>query len=150
MSLASPGFASNAHSSTPRLSRRLVAVGGVVDGSISTTMSSFSLTGNWSSIAIRIGKSWPLRTLVLNARSSVFDVVTIRPAEPSLRLTHGALDLDLVVGAEAEPHRLVLAGGRHLAAADKHAVAIDRDPAGQQRRVLGLLEARFEERGRDR
>ena len=50
-------------------------------------MSSFSLTGNWSSIAIRIGKSWPLRTVVLNARSSVFDVVTIRPAEPSLRLT---------------------------------------------------------------
>ena len=46
MSLTSPGFASNAHSSTPRLSRRLVAVGGVVDGSISTWISSFSLTGN--------------------------------------------------------------------------------------------------------
>jgi hypothetical protein len=44
MSLASPGLASNAHSSTPRRSRRLVAVGGVVDGSISTTMSSSSLT----------------------------------------------------------------------------------------------------------
>ena len=86
--------------------------------------------------------------VVLNERSSVFEVVTIRPAEPSLRLTHGALDLDLVVGAEAEPHGFVLAGGRHLAAADEHAVAIDRDPAGQQRRVLVLLEARFEERGR--
>ena len=36
MSLTSPGLASNAHSSTPRLSRRLVAVGGVVEGSIST------------------------------------------------------------------------------------------------------------------
>ena len=46
MSLTSPGLASNAHSSTPRLSRRLVVVGGVVDGSISTWMSSFSLTGN--------------------------------------------------------------------------------------------------------
>jgi len=40
-----------------------------------------------ASIAILIGKSWPLRTVVLNERSSVFDVVTIRPAEPSLRLT---------------------------------------------------------------
>ena len=46
MSLTSAGFASNAHSSTPRLSRKLVVVGGVVDGSISTTMSSFSLTGS--------------------------------------------------------------------------------------------------------
>ena len=64
-------------------------------------------------------------------------------------LDDGALDLDLVVGAETEPHGFVLAGGGHLAAADEHAVAIDRDPAGQQRRVLVLLEAGFEERGRD-
>src|SRR5437870_754442 len=46
ISRTSPALASNAHSSTPRLSRRLVAVGGVDDGSISTWMSSFSLTGN--------------------------------------------------------------------------------------------------------
>src|SRR6478735_2862471 len=45
MSLTSPGLASKAHSSTPRLSRRLVVVGGVVDDSISTWISSFSLTG---------------------------------------------------------------------------------------------------------
>src|SRR5689334_19686148 len=81
MSLTSPALASNAHSSTPRLSRRLVVVGGVDDGNISTTISSFSLTGKWSSIAILIGKSWPLRTVVLKERSSVFDVVTSRPAE---------------------------------------------------------------------
>lgn len=46
MSLTSPGLASNDHSSTPRRSRMLLAVGGVVAGSISTRMSSFSLTGN--------------------------------------------------------------------------------------------------------
>src|SRR6266705_2463050 len=46
ISLTSPAFASNAHSSTPRLSWALVAVVGVVCGSISTTMSSFSLTGS--------------------------------------------------------------------------------------------------------
>ena len=34
MSLTSAGFASNAHSSTPRLSRKLVVVGGVVDGRV--------------------------------------------------------------------------------------------------------------------
>src|SRR5580704_1412361 len=46
MSLTSLGLTSNAHCSTPRLSRRLVVVGGVVDGSISTTISSLSETGN--------------------------------------------------------------------------------------------------------
>src|SRR5438552_2884557 len=65
MSLTSPGFASKTHSSTPRLSLTLLVVGGVVAGSISTWISSFSLTGSWSWIAMRIGKSWPLRTVVL-------------------------------------------------------------------------------------
>jgi len=46
MALSSPGLASNAHSSTPRLSRRLVVVGAVVDGSLSTAISLFSLTGS--------------------------------------------------------------------------------------------------------
>src|SRR5438445_4815097 len=46
MSLTSPALASKAHSSTPRLSRMLLAVGAVVDGSISTTISSFSLIGS--------------------------------------------------------------------------------------------------------
>src|ERR1700761_6684867 len=45
-SLASPGLTSNAHSSTPRLSCRLVVVGGVDEASCSTAISSFSLTGN--------------------------------------------------------------------------------------------------------
>src|SRR5882672_9609579 len=97
--------ASNAHSSTPRLSRMLLAVGAVVDGSISTTMSSFSLTGNWSSIAILIGKSWPLRIVVLNERSSVFDVVTIRPADPSLRLR--TVRSTLTLSSAPKPSRTV-------------------------------------------
>src|SRR4029077_9459249 len=63
-------------------------------------------------------------------------------------LDHGTLDLDLVVGTEAEPHGFVLARRRHPSTADEHAVAIDGDPAGEQRRVLALPEARFEERGR--
>ena len=69
------------------------------------------------------------------------------PVEPSILRTTRARDLDLLVGAEAEPHGLVLRRERHLAAADEDAVAIERDPAGQQRRLLGLLEAGFQERG---
>ncbi len=60
----------------------------------------------------------------------------------------GAFDLDLVIGAETEPHRFVLAGGSHVTATDEHAITIDRDPARQQRGVLVLCEARFEKRGR--
>ena len=61
---------------------------------------------------------------------------------------NGALDLDLVIGTETEPHRFVFACGGHVTTTDEHAVTIDRDPARQQRRVLALCEARFEKRGR--
>src|SRR5258705_12092740 len=63
-------------------------------------------------------------------------------------LDHRALDLDLVIGPETEPYGFVLACRGHLAAADKHAVAIDRDPARQQWRVLVLLETCFEKHRR--
>lgn len=49
---------------------------------------------------------------------------------------HRARDLDLVVGAEAKPHLLILRRQRHRRATDIKAVAIDGDAAGQQRRFL--------------
>ena len=148
ISLTSFGLASNAHSTTPRLSRTLVAVGGVVDGSISTWMSSFSLTGNL------ILDRDPDREVMAVANSGLEGaLIGLRCRHDQARralvaLDDGALDLDLVVGAETEPHRFVLAGGGHLTTTDKDAVTIDRDPAWQQRRLLALLEARFEKRGR--
>jgi len=106
ISLTSPAFAR-----TPIGDAALVVgigeVGGVVCGSISTTMSSFRLTG----VDLRcdlIGKSWRCQRR-LNERSSVFDVVTNQAAEPRVRLTTERSILDLVVGTEAEPHRFVLA-----------------------------------------
>ena len=80
-------------------------VGGVDDGNRSTWMSSVSLTGNWSSIATLIGKSWPLRTLVLNERSSVFDVATRSPADPSLRLT--TVRSTLTLSSAPKPSRTI-------------------------------------------
>src|SRR5436305_12099290 len=51
----------------------------------------------------------------------------------------GARDLDLFVGTKAETQRLVLRRERHLAAAAEDAVAIERHPAGQPRRILRML-----------
>src|ERR1051325_964998 len=66
------------------------------------------------------------------------------PAEPSILRGPGARPVDLLVGPESEPQRLVLWGQRHGAAPDKDAVAIDRYAAGQERRFFGMLERGFE------
>src|SRR5580704_9427987 len=52
----------------------------------------------------------------------------------------GAHHLDLVVGPEAQAHGLLLGGAGHVAAADIDVVAIERDPAGQERRILAVPE----------
>ena len=69
------------------------------------------------------------------------------PAVPFKPADDGARDLHLLVGAEAKPHDLILRRQRHRAAPDKNAVAVDRDPAGQERRVFRMLETRLQEGG---
>src|SRR5205085_12068263 len=57
---------------------------------------------------------------------------------------HGARDLHLVVSTKAQAHALVLGGRRHRAAPDVDAIAIELDPARQQRRVFSMLEGCLE------
>src|SRR5258708_33991187 len=71
-----------------------------------------------------------------------------RPRRSSVAFDDGTLALALVIGTDPEPYCFILASGSHLTTADKHAVTINRDPARQQWRVVALLEARFEKRGR--
>src|SRR5882724_10860135 len=140
ISLTSPALASKAHSSTPRRSRKLVAAGGVVDVLILAD----------GQLILDRDPDREIMAIANNGLERAFVGLRCRQDQAGrsfVAFDDGAFDLDLVIGAETEPHRFVLAGGSHVTATDEHAVTIDRNPARQQRRVLALCEARFEKRG---